>query len=184
MTKDIFKSALPYTGLPVVVTALLITHIGRTDAFILLFLGAIVIFGYVAAIYDAKTKRIPNRLVLAMLAAWVIIITPMLFLDTITAMASLVNSALGFAVSGGLFLLVYFISRKGLGGGDVKFMAVSGLYLGFDRALAAMLCGTVLAALSGLTLILLKKIARKDTIPLAPFLYIGMLIALYPGIRG
>ena len=59
-----------------------------------------------------------------------------------------------------------------LGGGDVKFVAAAGLFLGFARIIPATLYGTILAALTGLALIALKKIGRKDKMPLAPFLYI------------
>jgi Flp pilus assembly protein protease CpaA len=149
------------------------------DTFILLWSALIVIFGYVAAILDLKTKRIPNGLILTIIAAWIITMTPKLFMDTGNAVTLLADSALGAAICGGLFLLVYLISRKGLGGGDVKFMTVAGLFLGLGGAIPAMLYGTILAALTGLALILLKKIGRKDTIPLAPFLYTGILIAVF-----
>jgi len=139
----------------------------------------IIVFGYVAAVLDLKTKRIPNGLILAMLVAWVFTMTPMFFLDTGAAVGLLKDSALGFAIGGGLFLLVYMISRKGLGGGDVKFMAVAGLYLGFGGAIPVMLYGTVLAALTGLALILFKKIGRRDAIPLAPFLFAGILMTVF-----
>jgi prepilin signal peptidase PulO-like enzyme (type II secretory pathway) len=66
-----------------------------------------------------------------------------------------------------------------LGGGDVKFMSVAGLYLGFSGTIPVILFGTVIAALTGLVLILLKKINRKDSIPLAPFLFIGIIITVF-----
>jgi len=179
---DKLKSGLHYAGLPVIAAALLIIGSGQGDAFMLLRYELIAVFGYIAAVRDAKTKKIANGLVFAMFAAWVTIMVPKLFLDTGAAIAILRDSALGFAVGGGMFLLVYLISRKGLGGGDVKFMAVAGLYLGFNNSLSAMLCGTALAALTGISLILLKKIGRKDTFPLAPFLYAGILITLFLGI--
>ena len=147
--------------------------------FVLLWNELIIIFGYIAAVFDIKTRRISNKLILTMLAVWVITLTPKLFLDTEAAVALLTDSALGLAISGGLFLLVYLISKKGLGGGDVKFMAAAGLYLGFSGSVPAILFGTVLAALTGISLILFKKIGRKDPIPLAPFLYTGILITLF-----
>jgi len=149
------------------------------DPFVMLRYELVIIFGYVAAVLDLKTKRIPNGLVLTMLVAWVLTMTPMLFLDTGAAIGMLKDSALGFVIGGGLFLLVYIVSHKGLGGGDVKFMAVAGLYLGFGGAIPVMLYGTVLAALTGLALILLKKIGRSDAIPLAPFLFAGILLTVF-----
>jgi len=177
--KERAKQILPYAGLPVILSAILILSLGNTDALIMLWNVSIIIFGYIASVFDIKERRIPNGLILAMLAAWVITMMPKLFLDTDVALSLLKDSALGFAIGGGLFLLVYLISRKGLGGGDVKFMAVTGFYLGFGGIVPAMLYGTILAALAGLTLIALKRISRKDRIPLAPFLYAGILIVIF-----
>jgi len=173
------KLAIPYAGLPVILAAMLVLRGGNTDAFILLLRGMIIIFGYIASIFDLKSKRIPNGLVLGMLGSWVLVITPKLFIDTGNAISLIVDCILGFVVGGGLFLLVYLISRKGLGGGDVKFMAAAGLYLGYGGTIPAMLFGTIIAALVGLALIALKKITRKDKMPLAQFLYVGILITVF-----
>ena len=170
---------LPYVGLPVIIAAMLLLRAGRTDSFILLLYALIIIFGYIASLLDIKTKQIPNRLVLGMFASWVLVMTPKLFLDTDFAVRLLADSALGLAVGGGLFMLVYIISRKGLGGGDVKFIAAAGLYLGLSGTIPVMLYGTIIAALTGVALLLFKKIKRKDKIPLAPFLYAGILIVVF-----
>jgi len=173
------RQLLPYVGMLVIGFGFLFIYAGVIDNFTLLQCELIIVFGYIAAILDIKTKYIPNTLVLILLAIWVFIMTPMLFFDTNTAVVLLKDSVIGFFVGGGLFLLVYLISRKGLGGGDVKFMAVTGLYVGFAGILSVMLYGSILAAITGLVLLLLKKIKRKDTIPLAPFLYIGILITVF-----
>ena len=107
-----------------------------------------------------------------------LIMIPQLFLHTQQTLLLMLDGMIGAVLGGGLFLLVYFISRKGLGGGDVKLMAASGLYLGVSRILPAMLYGSVLAALVGLSLVLFKKIGRRDTIALAPFLFVGMLVTM------
>ena len=179
MTKAKLYPVLPYIGIPIIGAALLILRGERTEPFIILMYEMLIICGYHASVSDLKSKKIPNNLILAMLTSWILIMTPKLFFDTDTAIRMLVDSALGFALGGGMFLLVYLISRKGLGGGDVKFMAVVGLFLGFGGVLPAMLYGTVLASLTGLILILLKKIGRKDSIPLAPFLYAGILATVF-----
>ena len=80
---------------------------------------------------------------------------------------------------GGLFLLVYILSRKGLGAGDVKFMAVAGLYLGFNGVLPSMLIGSILSCITAITLMIMKKIDKSATLPLAPFLYGGILVTLF-----
>ena len=179
MIKNKLYPIFPYIGIPVIGAAIYIFRAERSDPFFTLQYELLMAFGYAAAVTDIKAKRIPNGLILAMMAAWVLIMTPRLFIDTDMTIALLVNSALGFGAGGGLFLLTYVISRKGLGGGDVKFMAAAGLYLGFDGVLPSMLIGTILAAIFSLVMILLRKIGRKDTIPLAPFLYVGLLFTSF-----
>ncbi|MCL2425328.1 MAG: A24 family peptidase [Oscillospiraceae bacterium] len=179
INKDKLKSLWPYSGLPVVIAVLLLFQVGTFDAFYILQSGLLLVFGYIIAVLDFQTKKIPNKLVLAMLGAWIIIVVPQLFFNIDATIYLLIDSLIGFVIAGGMFLLVYLISRRGLGGGDVKFMAVAGLYLGMSGVLPAMLVGSVLAGLTGFVLILIKKIGRKDAIPLAPFLYVGILATIF-----
>ena len=184
ITKEKCKLLLPYAGLPVIIAAMMVFLIKRVDTFIFLWLILIAIFGYIVAVSDLTTKRIPNTIILVMFGAWVLTMAPKLIVDTENALSLLFDALLGFAVGGGLFLIVYLVSKKGLGGGDVKFMAATGLYTGFSGTLTAMLCGSVLAALTGLILILAKKIGRKDPMPLAPFIYAGILITIFMPLAG
>jgi len=139
----------------------------------------VMIFGYIALLFDIFQRRIPNGLVLGMLAMWVLMTLPILLLSTQTGIEALIDSAFGFSIGGGIFIVVYLISKKGVGGGDVKFMAAAGLYLGLSNTIPAILYGTILAALVGLVLILTHKITKKDSIPLAPFLFIGIAITAF-----
>lgn len=177
--KDKLKLWLPFTGLPLILAAILLIYLGKIDFFALLRIILIIVFGYIAAVLDIKNKKIPNRLVLVMLGVWAVTMATKLIIDTESAVAILQDALLGFAIGGGLFLLVYAISRKGLGGGDVKFMAAAGLYLGLSGTLSSMLYGTILAALTGIILLIMKKLGRKDPMPLAPFLYVGILITVF-----
>ena len=97
----------------------------------------------------------------------------------VQALGTMADGLAGFLTGGLIFWLVYAISRGGLGGGDVKLAATSGLYLGLDGVLSMMLYGSVLAASTGVVLILLKKIKPKDQIPLVPFLYVGILLTVF-----
>ncbi|MCI8970260.1 MAG: prepilin peptidase [Oscillibacter sp.] len=177
MTKTAWKTVLPYGGLPLLEAVLWLLRRGGEPVELLLD-GILLALGYLAALGDLREKRIPNRLVGAMLCAWILVLVPQLFCRTEYALWLLMNGSAGFLLAGVLFLAVYLVSRKGLGGGDVKFMAASGLYLGVD-VLPAMFYGSVLSAAAGLGLLLAKKIGRRDAIPLAPFLFAGILIVLF-----
>ena len=138
----------------------------------------LLILGYAAAVKDFREQTVPNRLVLAMLEVWCMILVPQLFIHPETGLSLLFSGAVGALFAGVVFLTVYFVSRKGLGGGDVKLITVFGLYLGLDGVVPTMLYGTLLAAAAGGILIFLKKVGPKDTIPLVPFLYIGVVLTV------
>jgi len=174
-----YKIVLYCAGFMIISSAWLLVCTEGLNVFALLRYTMILVFGYLAMLIDLNTRHIPNSLILSMLSVWLFVMIPQIFLDTETGIRLLKDSVLGLLTGGGLFLLVYLISRNGLGGGDVKFMAAAGLYLGFRSTIPAILYGTTLAALTGIVLILLKKIGRKDTMPLAPFLYVGILITVF-----
>lgn len=177
MTTKNWRKLIPYMGIPVLELALcLLRH--ETDPVVLLLRGALLALSYLAALGDLQEKRIPNQLVAVMVGVWVLILVPQIFYRTEYTIWLLMNGGIGFLLAGTVFLVVYLVSRKGLGGGDVKFMAASGLYLGVD-VLPAMLYGSVLSAIVGIGLLLAKKVGRRDAIPLAPFLYAGMLIVIF-----
>jgi len=162
-----------------VLSTWIITCAAQLTPYLFLKTTMLITLSYIAVVFDISTKRIPNTLVLLMVAGWLLTITPMIFVDTELGIRLLTDSIYGSLIGGGLFLLVYLLSRKGLGGGDVKFMAAAGLYLGFAKTVPAILYGTVLASLTGLVLILIHKIGRKDSLPLAPFLFIGIMIIAF-----
>lgn len=133
-------------------------------------------FGYAASWMDLAQRRVPNGLVAAMAAAWALVVLPVVFVDVSRALEILLSGMLGFLMAALVMLTVYFVSRRGLGGGDVKLMSAAGLYLGYDGALTALLYGSVLSAAAALTLVLLKKITVRDAIALVPFLYVGIIL--------
>ena len=178
-TRLSFKKTVPfYAGMLFIVALIFVRQFERQEAVKLLLWELLAVFGYFAAAGDFRKRKIPNRLIRMMAGAWVLVMVPQLFLHTESALYEILDGGLGFLTCGLLMITIYLASRKGLGGGDVKFMTVSGLYLGFSDAFAALLYGSVFAALCGLVLIALKKLSPKDTIPLVPFLYAGIVLAI------
>lgn len=164
--------------LPVLMVAAWWMSRERLEPFPLLLREMLLVFGYGAALSDTREKRVSNRLVLAMLATWALVMTPQLILRLEDTIGFLLGGLAGALLAGAIFLTVYLISRHGLGGGDVKFMTAAGLYLGVGGVMPTMLAGSVLAAVTGLALIAMKKIDRKGTLPLVPFLYVGIVLTV------
>lgn len=151
---------------------------GRVDAFPMLLRLMILIFGYIAAIMDIRKQLVSNSLVLSMVGAWALVMAPQLFLRSEDISYILISSLVGMAIAGAVLVTVYLISRHGLGGGDVKFMTAAGLYLGLGGVMPSLVMGSLLAAIAGVTLILMKKMDKKGSIPLIPFLYVGIVMTL------
>ena len=165
--------------IPILLLTLLISaKTGDIPAITILMYAVLLLIGYLATVFDVREKRIPNKLVLVLFGSWFIVLLPQFILHREVAIQLGIYGGLGFLINAVLLLLVYYISRKALGGGDVKFMSVAGLFLG-PPILTAMLYGSVLAAIVSMVLILLKKMNKKDSIPLIPFLYVGMVITMF-----
>jgi leader peptidase (prepilin peptidase)/N-methyltransferase len=95
--------------------------------------------------------------------------------------SSLAERGIAAAAAGGFLFLIALAYPRGMGMGDVKLVAVMGLYLG--RAVApALLIGFAAGALVGLAMIARKgAIARKQAIPFGPFLALGGIVGLWYG---
>ena len=162
-----------------VFSAILIFINGETNPLTLLENCFIITLGYIAALTDLFTRRVPNKLVLIMCGTWIFFALIRVFIDFEYGMESLVASALGFLIGAGLMLVIYLISRKGLGAGDVKFMGAVGLYLSYRWVLAVMLVGGVLCLLTAIVMMIMRKIKKSDSLPLIPFLYVGVVITIF-----
>ena len=104
----------------------------------------------VAAAFDLATYTIPNRLSLALVAAFVVF----------GLSAGLTLSAFSFHLLAGLIALVVGFALFALGyigGGDAKLFAAAALWLGLGDLLAYTLAASVLGGLLTLTLLTLRQ---------------------------
>ena len=90
-----------------------------------------------------------------------------------TGRVTWLESILGIAVGGGLFLIIILASRGGMGGGDMKLGAMLGAFLGWKLALLAILLGVLTGGVVALCLLMLGRKGRKEAIPFGPFLALG-----------
>ena len=122
-------------------------------------------------ITDLRARVIPDWALIAAVA----IATPLCILADAAALPERLLSAMG---AGGFLLAAVLIRPDGMGLGDVKLVAVLGLYLGvavFEALLVALLAGSI----GGAALLVRHGLAaRTRTIPFAPFLTVGVLVAL------
>ena len=129
----------------------------------------------VVSVIDFKIQIIPNSISLPGIVLGLLInLFP-------SSPVSFLNALYGMALGGGLFYVVALVSKGGMGGGDIKLIAMFGAFLGWKNCLVTIFCGVLLGSLVGITLLLLRRKGRKDPIPFGPFLCIGALISLFYG---
>lgn len=82
---------------------------------------------------------------------------------------------------GGVFLLLALISNGGFGGGDVKFMAALGIWLGLKYTLLAFFLTFLFGGLGAAVLLALKIKGRKDNIAYGPYMALAAFLTLLYG---
>jgi leader peptidase (prepilin peptidase)/N-methyltransferase len=96
------------------------------------------------------------------------------------------NALIGVIAGGGSLFLVatiyqWLFKREGMGGGDVKLLAMIGAFLGWKAVILTILLSSFIGSIVGITLMLIKGRDFKYAIPFGPFLAVGAVIALFWG---
>lgn len=140
------------------------------------------------AFVDFDLKIIPNEFIIAgMLSGAALFVYNLFYPVTMYGDRVWFNPIIGIVSGAGTLLLVAIIgsvaykTEDAMGMGDIKLLAVVGLFLGWRLTLVALLLTVFLAAIVSLVLILLKKINGKSEVPFGPFIAIGTFIALLYG---
>jgi leader peptidase (prepilin peptidase)/N-methyltransferase len=94
------------------------------------------------------------------------------------------NSLVGVLLGGGSLFLVatayqWLFKREGMGGGDIKLLAMIGAFLGWESVVLTVLFSSLIGSITGIFLIASKGKNLKYAIPFGPFLSLGALIALF-----
>ncbi len=91
----------------------------------------------------------------------------------------IVSSIAGFLVGGGFFYLVAVLSRGGMGGGDIKLMAMVGGLMGWKAVLLTTFIGSLTGSFVGIFLMVFKGKGRKTKVPFGPFLALGSAVTVF-----
>ncbi len=96
------------------------------------------------------------------------------------------NSLIGILLGGGSLFIVatvyqWLFKREGMGGGDVKLLAMIGAFLGWKSVILTILLSSLIGSITGIIIMVLKGKDFKYAIPFGPFLSLGAVIALFYG---
>lgn len=128
----------------------------------------------VTAFVDYDTMEIPNEFVVAAL------IIGVFAFFAFSDMSFLSRLAGGVCVSLPM-LLITFLIPGAFGGGDIKLMAVCGLFLGWQLTLLSFFLAVLGGGAYGGWLLITKKKGRKEHFAFGPFLCAGMAAAVFIG---
>ena len=96
------------------------------------------------------------------------------------------DSVVGLLVGGGILYFMawsspYLVGKEGMGGGDIKLLAMIGAFLGWKPAILTIFFGGLLGAVVGVTLMGVRVITREAYLPFGPFLSLGAVVAILYG---
>lgn len=96
----------------------------------------------------------------------------------------IINALLGVAVGGGILWALawaspYLFGKEGMGGGDIKLLAMIGAFLGWKATLLTIMIGSLSGSVIGVSLIALGFLKRNEYLPFGPFLVFGALLSMF-----
>lgn len=127
-------------------------------------------------IIDLKYKIIPNKIVLVGFVF--IFILKLLESYYYNSSWYLINAFLGLLIGSIPLFILVLIYKSAMGAGDIKLMAVIGMWLGLKLTYIALIVSIISAGILSVVLVFCKIKTLKSTIPFAPFLTTSAFICL------
>ncbi len=149
-------------------------------------LTALIYYAFIAALLvitfiDLDHQIIPDRITLPGIPIFFI---ASLALPTVTVKDAL----LGILLGGGLLFAIgwtyQMLTRKeGMGGGDIKLLAMIGSLLGWQGVLFTIFSASAVGTLVGIVAMIRQRKDMKLAIPFGPFLSLGAILYVFLGTR-
>lgn len=139
-------------------------YINTSDIYITLKFCILACYLIVVAMIDLDTMEIYDSVNIT----GVILAIPFLFRGDV--IDNFVKYGLGGLIGVGIIFAIIVFTKGAMGSGDMFFLGVIGLYLGYPTVIMVFILSTVLASAVAITLIILKIKNKKDYIPFGPFI--------------
>jgi leader peptidase (prepilin peptidase)/N-methyltransferase len=96
------------------------------------------------------------------------------------------EALIGLLIGGGMLFLIAFVyefitKREGMGGGDIKLLAMIGGFLGWKSLIFVVLFSSLAGAVVGITAMVIKKQDMKYAVPFGPFLSLAAVAYIFWG---
>ena len=149
-----------------VLAMLLFLKFGLTLEFLIFFIFTAVLI--VITFIDLDHQIIPDIITLPGI--------PIFFLAAIFLLKiPWLEALLGLLIGGGILFAIAFVyeflaKREGMGGGDIKLLAMIGGFLGWKSLIFVLLFSSFSGAIVGITAMIIKRQDMKYAVPFGPFL--------------
>jgi leader peptidase (prepilin peptidase) / N-methyltransferase len=127
---------------------------------------------------DLEHHLLPDRITLPGIAAGLIL--------SLIVPPGIVDAILGALIGGGVLWAIgeayyRYSGQEGMGGGDVKMLAMIGAFLGWKLVLVTLVLSSVMGSLIGVVVLTVRRGGLKYALPYGTFLAIGALTASLVG---
>ncbi|GAB3065246.1 prepilin peptidase [Virgibacillus ainsalahensis] len=123
---------------------------------------------------DIKYMIIPNKVLLFFLPLFIM-------MRIIQPLQPWWSAVLGGIIGMMIIAIIIFVSRGGMGAGDMKLFGVLGIVLGIEKVLLAFFLSCIIGSVFGMVLLLFKVIDRKQPVPFGPYIVIAALMTYFYG---
>lgn len=131
------------------------------------------------AVVDLRHRVLPNRIVVPALGAGLLLLALAAAVDG--TWPALLRAGLAAAALFAVYLVLALISPSALGMGDVKLVALLGLYLGWlgwEAVLLGAAAGFVVQAAASLTLLAFRRVDLRGELPFGPAMLAGAALVI------
>lgn len=133
----------------------------------------------IAAYYDYKEFRIPNKLIIAGIVLWVGIT----LFEVVNAKEIWLANFITEIIVSLAFLIVcvlcVVIVKNGIGMGDIKLLMLMGLIEGMDGAVSSVFVSMIIIFFASIIMLIAKKKSKKDVLPFAPYILMGTVLSIF-----
>lgn len=145
-------------------------------------IAALIVISFI----DLDVRIVPDIISLPGIALGLLIsLIARYLIDDPTGMVPSPFSALLGVLMGGGFLLAlawayeFFTGVEGMGGGDIKLLAMIGAFLGWPSIPFTLFAASLTGSIVGLSFMITQGVGRRFALPFAPFLCVGALLYLF-----
>ena len=149
-----------------------------------IFVAALIVISFI----DLDVRLVPDVISLPGIVAGLLfsVVARYLVNDPFELIPSPLSALIGVLVGGGFLLTLAwayeaFTGVEGMGGGDIKLLAMIGAFLGWTSIPFTLFFASLTGSVIGLGFMIGKGVGRRFALPFAPFLCLGALVYLFFG---